>query len=371
METIQSRQVVVGAGVVGLAIAEKLAGEGLIVLEAHSGFGKETSSRNSEVIHSGIHYPKDSLKTQLCLEGRELLLAFANAHDIPHSLCGKVTLAVNEGEQAYLERLYTHARTLGVPCEHWDRSKLRKEEPNLEALSAVFFPGSGIVDSHSLMSVLEKRILARGAVLAYQHRVVRVQREVAKWVLEVESPHGIVRVIADQVVNAAGLHAASLAAMANPENGFEHRFCRGRYLRLRNPLGFRRLVYPVPDKDGLGIHITLDLAGQVRFGPDTDWDISQNLDDLDRHYDCDWSEVVPRFARAIEKYFPALVVADLSSGLVGIRPKLFIGGRPHPDFVLESTDNWVNCLGIESPGLTASLAIAGRVARLCAEGEMG
>lgn len=358
-------RVVVGAGVIGLAIAEQLADPGLVVLEAHPSFGMETSSRNSEVIHSGIHYPKDSLKTKFCLSGREKLIAFAQAHEIPYRLCGKATVAVSPEEQAYLADLAAHADALGVAFEHWSATRLKQEEPEIEALSALFFPGSGIVDSHALMAVLERKAQEKGALLAYRHRVQAVEKCRAGWRLRVQTPSGLLEVEARQVVNAAGLAAAYLSNLARRNRKYAHRFCRGRYLQMSGASPFRHLVYPVPQKDGLGIHITLDLGGQARLGPDTDWCLSQAIEDLPAQYDCDWDALIPAFAEAVRRYYPRLSSSTLSPGLIGIRPKLFVNGMAHPDFVLESSENWVDCLGMESPGLTASLALAEEAANFC------
>ncbi|MBY0371705.1 FAD-dependent oxidoreductase, partial [bacterium] len=267
-----------------------------------------------------------------------------------------------------LHRLLNHAQEVGVVCEFWDRDKVVAEEPHVEAVAGAFFPGTGILDSHAFMKALENQALAKKVSLLYNHSVLSVEKDPRGWLLTLQNGDEQLEILAGSVINAAGLGAAQLANLAAGGQRYEHRFCRGRYFAVRGRQNaFSRLIYPVPQKDGLGVHVTLDLAGQVRLGPDTDWCGESNPASLERHYQCDWESLRPTFEVAARKYFPSLKGAEMDPGLVGIRPKLFIDGKAHPDFYLRSSRDWVDCLGIESPGLTASLALAERVAGLLGE----
>ena len=372
-DTLHCERVIIGGGVLGLAIAARLANEHTFLFERHARFGMENSSRNSEVIHSGIHYPATSLKTQLCLEGRGLLYDFSRHHQVPHRRCGKLVVATQPQEQEYLHRLVAHSKTLGVLCETWDRNKILEREPQVEAIEAIYFPDTGIIDSHALMATLENQAARGGVHLLYGHGVTHIERDGNSWCLEVQAANETFQVRAACVINAAGLGAARLANLALGQERYSHRFCRGRYFALHAGYqnAFSRLIYPVPQKDGLGVHVTLDLAGQVRLGPDTDWCEDSDPSHVAKHYECDWESLRPTFEFSVRKYFPALKSGAMDPGLVGIRPKLFIDGKPHPDFYLKASRGWVDCLGIESPGLTASLAIAERVAGLSNVGRVG
>ncbi len=354
-ETVQCDALVLGAGVVGLAAAAQLSKSTphLVVLEAHEGFGRETSSRNSEVIHSGIYYPADSLKTTLCLRGRSLLYSFCERYAVTFRKCGKSVQAAQASELPRLEQIFQHARTLGVASER-------------VAAGEIFFPESGIVNSHEFLAALEARAVEQGALLLYRHRVTGVRRKGANWELNVETPAGPLIVVAEQVVNAMGLAAAHWSNEALTTSHFEHRFCRGRYFQLSHRYRdrFSHLVYPIPEADGLGVHVTIDTGGFARLGPDVEWCSNSDLNRILAHYQCDWETLRPRFLEAGQRLIPDLSAGDLTPGTVGIRPKLFIDGKPHPDFLLENHDGWIHCLGIESPGLTAALAIGEKVAQL-------
>lgn len=358
MQNVDTHTAILGAGVLGLAVAAEIGGD-TIVIERHASFGNETSSRNSEVIHSGIYYPRDSQKTRACLEGRELLYEFCERHSVAAPKIGKSVVAVDEAEEAYLEKLLAHARALGVPCE-WKPCA----EPLVRAKRALFFRESGIVDSHGFMAKLEAFAREKGVVFAYRHRLVGVEPGSGSWSLDVEAPEGALRVRARRVVNCAGLSAAKIARWADPLSPYEHRFCRGRYLSLSPGYHgkFKTLVYPVPPKDGLGVHVTVDTAGAARLGPDVDWTTLSDEQDP-RLYDCDWAALVPEFVAAARRYLPSIRAEDLSPGFIGVRAKLFREGVAHPDFVLSQngvahTGQWIDSLGIESPGLTSSLSLA-------------
>jgi len=363
-DELHTETVVVGAGVVGLAIAARLAKKHeVILLESHTHFGQETSSRNSEVVHSGIYYPRLSEKTKLCVRGRDLLYAFCREWQVPHRACGKIVLAIEAGELARLEGLAKHATEVGVPCERWTGAQVRKAEPLVVAREGLFFPLSGIVDSHAFMATLERHALGSGAHLAYRHSVEAIERSGADWKIRFRSPQGKGCATASRIINAAGLAAAELSNAALGTSRYEHRYCRGRYFGLKSAYSnqFSHLVYPLPEKHGLGVHVTVDMAGQARLGPDTDWCATSSFRDRAQHYECDWEAERPKFLSLVRRYCPGIGAGDLVPGLVGIRPKLFIDGEPHPDFLLENLDGYIHGLGIESPGLTAALAIAERV----------
>lgn len=358
MQTVDTETVIIGAGVLGLAVAAELGGETILV-ERHPSFGNETSSRNSEVVHSGIYYPADSEKTRACLEGRRLLYEFCARHGVDAPKVGKFVVSTAESEDAYLEKLASHARAVGVPCE-WREC----DEPLIEVRRALFFPETGIVDSHRMMAALEGVAASRGCLIAYRHRLVGVEPVSGAWALTAETPDGLIRLVARRVVNCGGLAAARLAKLADPGSPYEHRYCRGRYFQLSGKFHgkFRRLVYPVPPKDGLGVHVTIDTAGAARLGPDVDW--SALADDTDPAlYDCAWDALVPSFVDAARRYLPSVRAEDLAPGFIGVRAKLFRDGVASPDFLVRQNEVaragiWIDSLGIESPGLTSSLSLA-------------
>lgn len=356
----------IGAGVVGLAAAARLSETGQVVLvEAHGKFGQETSSRNSEVVHSGIYYPVDSHKTRWCLEGRRLLYDFCSRYGVPAKKTGKVVVATSGDEEAYLERLTGHAKGLGVPCERVSGEWIAEREPLVRAKSGVLFPETGIVDSHELMARLEGLSRDAGALLAYGHRVTEIARESGGWATIVQTGSESLRVLSPVVVNAAGLAAAEISRKALGHERYEHRFCRGRYFSLSGKYrgAFRTLVYPVPQKDGLGVHVTVDLDRVPRLGPDVDWATDHRYSECQKLYDCDWEALRAGFVGAARRYFPSLNPDEAQPGLIGIRPKLFLDGKASPDFLVENHQGFIHCLGIESPGLTSSLAIAETVRR--------
>lgn len=355
---------IVGGGVIGLAVAAGVPeGSSAILVERHSRFGQESSSRNSEVVHSGIHYPPDSLKTRLCLRGRDLLYEFCVNHGVGVEKTGKIVVACDTAELSRLEEIARHSRALGVPVDELTASQVTRLEPDVRAEGGLHFQESGIVDSHELMLALEARAQGRGVMLAYGHRVIGVERAQGAWSVRVQAPGEEIAIRARRVVNAAGLKAAELHALVTGDPRYSHRYCRGRYLVLSRRFAgiFHRLVYPVPPKDGLGVHVTRDLAGNARLGPDVEWLSETRADALDPWYDCDWEALKPSFLAAAGRYLRDLQPGDLGAGLVGIRPKLFSSGTAVGDFLLVASDGWVHCLGIESPGLTSCLAIADEV----------
>lgn len=356
---------VIGAGVVGLAVARALAQKGreVIVLEAEGAIGTGTSSRNSEVIHAGIYYPEGSLKARLCVEGKQLLYDYATERGLPHRRCGKLIVATAPAQVAQLEAIAAKARANGVDdLVLLSREEARVMEPNLECLAALHSPSTGIVDSHALMLSLQGDLEDAGGVLALKSAVVRAECEDGAIVLLAQDGTAL---RCNSVVNAAGLSAPALArrfeglpASAVPSA----HFAKGSYFTLAGRTPFSHLIYPVPEEAGLGVHLTLDLGGQAKFGPDVQW--VDSPDDL---------VVDPKrgdgFYAEVRKYWPALPDGALIPGYAGIRPKISGPGEPTRDFLIEGpathgVPGLVNLFGIESPGLTSSLAIGRHVAAL-------
>ncbi len=358
--------VVVGAGVVGLAVARALAQRGLetIALESELGIGTGTSSRNSEVIHAGIYYPAGSLKAALCVRGKALLYDFCASHGVPHRRCGKLIVATSPGQEAELQRLQAAGRANGVAdLELLSAAQTQQLEPALRAEAALLSPSTGIVDSHALMLALQGDFEAAGGMLALGSPVLSGEVALDGIVLQMggEQPMAL---HAGMVVNAAGLQAQALAqkiAGLSPGQVPPLHLAKGNYFSLAGRAPFSRLVYPVPEPGGLGVHLTLDLAGQARFGPDVQW-----VDALDYPVDPARGD---GFYAEIRRYWPALADGALQPAYAGIRPKLVGPGAPAADFLIQGpaqhgVPGLVNLFGIESPGLTASLAIAERVQAL-------
>lgn len=350
--------VVIGAGVVGLACARRLAEAGLdvIVLEQHTLIGSETSSRNSEVIHAGIYYPTGSLKAELCVAGRQMLYDYSADNQVPHRRCGKIIVAVTEDQLGELEGYRRQAAANGVGELAWlSAGEIGRLEPAVLSVGGLLSPDTGIIDSHAFMLSLQGRLQAAGGMIAFGVRVQRIEPR----------DRGLDVVLAEQtlrcryLVNAAGLEAPGLAEGVDPRAPRAF-FARGHYFSYPGQAPFSRLVYPVAEPGGLGVHVTLDLAGQVKFGPDVQW-----CEVVDYRFDASRQE---RFAEAIRRYFPGLDASRLTPGYVGVRPKISGPGEAAADFRIDGpahhgVPGLVNLLGIESPGLTASLAIAERVWR--------
>ena len=357
--------VVVGAGVVGLACARRLAMAGLetIVLERSDAIGTETSSRNSEVIHAGIYYPKGSLKARFCIAGKEFLYRYCPTRGVEHRRCGKLIVATDEDQLATLERIRANAAALGMPdLEPWSAERAQALEPELRCTGALWSPTTGIIDSHGLMLAYLADAEAHGAMLALESPLERAEHDGEGTVLEVGGAAPM-RLRARCVVNSAGLGAPALARrfagrdVAGLPVGH---YCKGNYYGLAGRSPFSRLIYPVPEHAGLGVHVTVDLAGRCRFGPDTEW-----VDEI--HYPVDPGRADAFYAE-VRKYWPALPDGALVPDYAGIRPKLGPAGSPAADFVIAGPAEHgmagvVELFGIESPGLTASWPIADEVAR--------
>jgi L-2-hydroxyglutarate oxidase LhgO len=355
--------VVIGAGVVGLAVARALALRGLetLVLEGERAIGTGTSSRNSEVVHAGIYYPPGSLKARLCVRGRQLLYGFCSTHGVPHARCGKFIVATAQAQLATLEQLHATGRANGVEgLEMITARAAQAAEPALSCVAALASAATGIVDSHALMLALQGDFEAAGGLLAFDAPVLAGGPGADGLRLEVGGAQPMA-LEAGLVVNAAGLHAPALAARFDglaPGSVPRAWFAKGSYYGLAGRSPFSRLIYPVPEPGGLGVHLTLDLGGQARFGPDVEW--------VDRiNYAVDPARAAG-FAEAIRRYWPGLPAGALQPGYAGIRPKISGPGEPPADFVIQDArvhglPGLVNLFGIESPGLTASLAIAEEV----------
>ena len=358
---------IIGAGVVGLSIAHELSKShsNIYIIEKHHSFGQETSSRNSEVIHSGIYYPKDSFKTKTCIEGRRLLYEFCSENNIPHKKIGKLIVAINSQEIKELDELFKHGLNNGLEdLKLLSKDELRKLEPNVNAEAAIYSPSTGVVDTHAFMKKLSDKFEGCSGSVAYGCELIGIEKTKQGFALAVKDNEGEFKFLSRVLINSAGLSSDKISAMAgldNPE--YKLKYCKGDYFRVSSSKSklIERLVYPVPknDRAGLGIHATVDMAGQLRLGPDDEY-----VNDI--NYDVD-----PRRARAfyesIRQFLPFIELQDISPDMAGMRPKL--QGEGFRDFVIkdESGNNlpgFINLIGIESPGLTAALSIARIVAGL-------
>lgn len=356
--------VVIGAGVVGLAVARALAirGRETLVVEAEDAIGTGTSSRNSEVIHAGIYYPPGSAKAKLCVAGRQRLYAYCESRGVQHRRCGKLIVAADREQAGALETIAATARANGVDdLRMLTAAEATTLEPALNCAAALLSPSTGIVDSHGFMLALRGDLEHAGGVISCNSPVRRGRCESNAIHLEVGARE-IVELAARVVVNSSGLHAQELSRRIQgipTESIPPSHYAKGNYYVLQGKAPFDHLIYPVPEPGGLGVHLTLDLAGRARFGPDVEW-----VEKLDYTVVAARAE---RFYRAIRQYWPALPDGALLPGYAGIRPKLSGPGAAAADFLIQGQEahgvrGLVNLYGIESPGLTAALAIAERVA---------
>ncbi len=357
--------VVIGAGVVGLAVARALALQGreVMVLESADAIGTGTSSRNSEVIHAGIYYSQGSLKARLCVQGKSLLYAYCAERGIGHSRCGKLMVATSDAQVAQLQGIINKAAANGVhDLVLLTREQARALEPQLECVAAVHSPSTGIVDSHALMLALQGDLENAGGLVVLNAPLAHAERVHGATILIVEDG---TELQAKTVVNAAGLQAQALASRFGglaPQFIPPSHYAKGNYFTLSGRSPFTRLIYPVPEAAGLGVHLTIDLGGQAKFGPDVQWVSSP--DDL--VVDPARGEA---FYAEVRKYWPGLQDGALNPGYAGIRPKIQAPDEPARDFLIEGpavhgVAGLVNLFGIESPGLTGSLAIGDYVGRL-------
>lgn len=367
MNTVEC--LVIGAGVIGLAVARALAiaGQEVIIVEREDTIGSGVSSRSSEVIHAGIYYPANSLRARFCVEGRHRLYAYCRQRHIPHRACGKFIVATSPDQVPALETIANAARRNGVcDIEHLTAKQAQALEPQLTCLSALNSPSTGIIDSHAYMLSLLGDAEGHGAVIAYRANVssLRAAPEGPSILFEGDAAPSL---RARLVVNAAGLDAPVLTQRTEGlDPAFVRRgyYAKGNYFTLVGRAPFSRLVYPAPEPGGLGVHLTLDLAGQARFGPDVEWIETPNYD-VDPHR-------AQKFYAAVRAYWPGLRDGALAPAYAGVRPKLSGPGDPPCDFQIEGprthgVRGLINLLGIESPGLTSSLAIADHVAAMAEE----
>lgn len=366
---MDSNITIIGAGVVGLAIAEKLTKEfnNVFVLEKHPTFGQETSSRNSEVIHAGIYYPQGSLKSRLCIQGKRLLYDYCNKYNIRFRKCGKLIVATSPEEIRILEGIKQSAENNGVDdLSILEKDRISEFEPNIFALGAIFSPSTGIIDSHGLMKQFEINICNRGSQIVYGSEVTGIRKNRDGYIVTVrDHTSGSFDFSSGILINAAGLTSDKISEMAGlRDDNLRIRFCKGEYFRLAAPKNrlISRLIYPVPEHnlEGIGIHVTVDLAGGVKLGPDVTY-LNANVYDYRVN-----PEKQGSFFRSARKFLPFLEYNDLAPEMAGIRPKIQAPGEPVRDFYIEEETKrgcpgLINLIGIESPGLTSSLAIANYV----------
>jgi len=354
---------IIGAGVIGLAIAYFLSGgkREVTVIEKNPSFGQETSSRNSEVIHTGIYYPKASLKARTCIRGRELLYKLCAKRKIPCRKAGKLIVALRRKEIEALEEIHKNALDCGIKTLRFlDRGEVPKFEPAVEAKTALFSPEAGILDTHAFMNYFFVAAKERGVDFVFSVEAKDIKRQGSFYKVSVKEPQGgIFSFKTDVLINSAGLWADKIAELVgiNPDE-FSYRihYCKGKYFRARNPKKFsiEHLVYPPPTKIDLGIHATPDMGGGLRFGPDATY-----IDRIEYDIKNEDSKV---FLNSLKDFLPTLSADDIIPDTVGIRPKLQTGDEAFRDFVIRNEEdkgfpNFINLIGIESPGLTAALAI--------------
>ena len=370
--------VVIGAGVVGLAVARALlrAGRSCVVLEAAAGAGTGTSSRSSSVVHAGIYYPRRSLKAELCVRGRRLLYEYAQANGVRFLRRGKLIVATSREQVAGLSAVRAMAESNGVDdVRALTGAEAMALEPALQCEAALWSPSTGVIDSFGLLQTLEQEVASLGGTLVFNHacKAARWRAADNKFDVDVAVPSGSDVLECGALVNCAGLSAVAVAKSlvtgvpahdgAVPGAAY---YAKGSYFRLRRPSPFERLVYPLPEAHGLGVHLTVDVDGVARFGPDVEWVLAPN-------YDVDEAKA-PAFAQVIAKYFPGLPDASaLAADYAGVRPKLGPAAEAARDFVLwgpaqHGVHGLVHCLGVESPGLTSSLALGELVAGVATAG---
>jgi L-2-hydroxyglutarate oxidase LhgO len=354
---------VIGGGAVGLAIADRLAGRGdVLLLERRAHYGTETSSRNSEVIHAGLYYPPGSLKARLCVRGNALLYEICTRHQVAHRRLTKLVTATVPAELAAIETLLARGTANGAPLERLTAEQAHALEPNVLSVGALLSPSTGVVSAHELMDYYARSAEARGAVLKTRAEVIALERGPGGYRLTVRDGDATESITSERVVNAAGLGSDAVAALAGIDvdaAGYRLHYCKGSYFALtpRKWGLISRLVYPVPGNESLGLHAVVDVAGRVRFGPDVEYLPGRALD-----YAVDEARRTT-FGEAARRFLPAVADADLTPDISGVRAKLQAKGEPVRDFVIQEESarglpGFVNLIGIDSPGLTSSPAIA-------------
>jgi L-2-hydroxyglutarate oxidase LhgO len=361
--------IIIGAGAVGLSIAAELAHshKDIVVVERNPSFGQETSSRNSEVIHAGIYYPKDSLKLKTCLEGKALLYEFCARNNIPHKRTGKLIIAINKNEVEPLEKLFLRGRNNGVDdLTLISKADVKRMEPGINAEAAIYSPSTGIFDTHSFMKCLVSSFEKNGGQIAYNTEVAGIAKTDGGYEVTVtDSQKDDFTLNSNVVINCAGLNSEKIAAFVGLKKAeYRLKYCKGDYFRLSvaKEANIKHLIYPVPkeDRGGLGIHLTLDLAGSIRLGPDDEY--VENID-----YKIDPSKA-KLFYESVKTFLPFVKISDISPDTSGIRPKLQGEGEGFRDFIIRHEEGngfpgFIDLIGIESPGLTAALYIAKMIAK--------
>jgi L-2-hydroxyglutarate oxidase LhgO len=362
---------IIGAGVIGLAVAEKLSEEhgNIFVIEKHATFGQETSSRNSEVIHAGIYYPMGSLKAKLCVRGKYMLYDYCRRYDIPHKNCGKLIVAATTEDVSVIKGIKENSARNGVELEIIDPERIAELEPGIFALKALFSPSTGIIDTHSLMKRLESNFIIKGGQIAYGSEVTAIKKLSEGFEVTLLDADGKQYTFTTKIlINSAGLTADKISEMAGmKDDSLKITFCKGEYFRVNPPKNklINRLVYPVPHEnlEGIGIHVTVDMSGGVKLGPDVTWLKSNEYD-----YRVDGSKQ-EAFWKSARKFLPFLEFDDISPDMAGIRPKTQKPGEPVRDFYISEESSrgnpgFINLIGMESPGMTSCLAIAEYVSEI-------
>ena len=364
--------IIIGAGVVGLAIAAELsrADKTVFVFEKNRTFGLETSSHNSEVIHAGMYYPENSLKAKLCINGNSLLYELCDKFNINHKQLGKLIVAADDAETKEVERLYYQGLKNDVSgLQMLAREDIKRLEPNVKAVAALLSPSTGVVDSYNLLRCYYGRAKENAVEFVFNTAVIGIVRSGGHYKVSIKDSEGISSVTANVVINAAGLFSDKVAQLAGidlEKAGYKLHYCKGEYFSLNPKVGcsVHRLVYPVPEQAGVGVHVTLSIDGSMRLGPDTKY-----VDMIDYAVDESAGE---EFYQAVRRYLPSVELDDLVPDFAGVRPKLQGPGEGFRDYVIrdeteKGLPGLINLIGIESPGLTASPAIAKYVAEIIAE----
>ena len=353
--------IIIGAGVVGLAIAAKLSRQfnDVLIIDKNKSFGEETSSRNSEVIHAGIYYPQDSLKANFCVSGKEKLYQYCQSRKVPFNRLGKLLVAHTLNEEAYLNKMINNAEQNGVNDLSWvTANTLKTKYPEVRASAALLSPSTGIIDVHSYMQTLLAEIEHNGGMFVAQTQMISAKKNEKGYQVQLDSQGEEIGLNCRLLINSGGLHSTVVA------NNIEYmpkkhiptmHWCRGHYFSYQGKSPFDKLIYPIPSDNGLGIHASLDMGGQLKFGPDT-----QYINEL--NYDFP-NQLKDKFYQVIQKYFPAISMDKLHPAYSGIRPKLQGKDDSFKDFVIQDETvhgqtGLINLFGIDSPGLTSSLAIA-------------
>lgn len=344
---------IIGAGVIGLAIAYELSKKNnlsIAVLEKNKKYGQETSSRNSEVIHAGIYHPEHMLKTKLCIEGRKLLYSFCEKHQLRYKKLGKLIIAVNEHEEEQLFKLYNNGKNNGLKLDYINEKKILSIEPLIKAKSAIYSPESGVIDSHELLQRLFYLCKEQGVIFSFTQKVIGLQKVGSKYFIETEQEE----IATDILINAAGLHSSEISGLLGLKEPKLY-YCKGEYFRLRKKIPIKHLIYPLPKKGVLGIHLTIDMDDGIRLGPNAHYIENINYEVKE--------ETKGEFYEAVKTYLPFLKADDLLVDFAGIRPRLQGPKDTIQDFWIKEESErelpgFINLIGIESPGLTSCLALA-------------